>query len=126
MTRTHFAAILLAALLAVCVLIGSSITKHADTAAELLRMGKAGAVAGDYNTAGDYCAQAEAYWKQHQLLLATILHHDEPDAIECGIAELIAYAQQEDADEFLALCDQLLTKLSHLKSMQIPTLQNIL
>lgn len=126
MTRTHFAVILLAVLLTVCILVSCSITKHAETAADMLRMGEQSAKNEDYAAAIRHCRKAEAYWQQHHLLLAACLHHEEPDAVESGIAELIAYAEREDDDEFLALCQQILTKLTHLKAMNTPTLQNIL
>jgi len=126
MTRTHFAAILLTALLITCILVSCSISKHAETAAEMLRMAEQSAAVEDYAAAIRHCRKVEAYWQQHHLLLAACLHHEEPDAVESGIAELIAYAERKDDDEFLALCQQILTKLTHLKAMNTPNLQNIL
>jgi len=126
MTRAHFAIILLLTLLTLCILVSCSITKRADAAAAMLHSAEQSAVDGDYAGAIRQCQQAAAYWKQQHLLLAAFLHHDEPDAVESGIAELIAYAKREDDDEFLALCEQVITQLTHLKEMNTPTLQNIL
>ncbi len=126
MTRTHFAGILLALLLAICVLVSLRVTKHADAASEMIRSGAQSAKSGDFQAAAEQCRRAGEYWQRHHLMLDALLHHDEPDGVETGIAQLLAYAECEDAAEFLAQCAQVLCQLDHIKGMSIPTLQNIL
>ena len=70
--------------------------------------------------------QAERIWAAKQPFLGTVLRHEEMDAVMTGIAELHAYLETDDLDDYQATCARLLAALRHLKDMEKPTAENIL
>lgn len=72
------------------------------------------------------CNAAAEVWTQNASILGALLRHSEADVVETGLMKLMAYAETEDKDEFLALCAELIHDIRHVRDMELPLLRNIL
>ncbi len=126
MNRTWFASILLAVLLGIGILVSFLIGNIAKETESLLKKSVSYVELGDFSSAESHCRKTLDYWMEHHGIMAAFLRHDEPDAVETGLAQLISYARTQDNDEFLAVFEEVRYHLNHIREMELPKMQNIL
>lgn len=80
----------------------------------------------DYTGAADALRQAKAVWEGHEPVLGIFLHHEEVDDVIALFAQLEQFIRMEDTDDYLAACQELIARLEHVRSMELPTPENVL
>lgn len=124
----HFliAVLLIALTLAFCLWSAAAVSEAAEPVQKLLTAAQKALRGEDFEAAGKFAEMADAAWQKNEVLFGILLRHDETDAVMRQFAALTEYAAAKDADDFSAACAELLRQLQHVKSMQLPTVQNIL
>ena len=69
--------------------------------------------------------QAYAQWKDAQLLLGSLLLHDEIDQAERLFQRVLTAEYIESTTDYRIDCSELLTQLHHLPDLQRPSLKNL-
>ena len=69
--------------------------------------------------------QAYAQWKDAQLLLGSLLLHDEIDQAERLFQRVLTAEYIESTTDYRIDCSELLTQLRHLPDLQRPSLKNL-
>lgn len=69
--------------------------------------------------------QAYAQWKDAQLLLGSLLLHDEIDQVERLFQRVLTAEYIESTTDYRIDCSELLTQLHHLPDLQRPSLKNL-
>ena len=126
MKRLWAAVILLLVILGACIGSAVVVDKFAETTVSHLEQSVSAAEKKDFKQAAKFCTAASEHWHSKAGLLGALLRHSEADDVEKGLAQLIAYAQTEDHDEFLALCAEVIHDVRHVRDMELPLLRNIL
>ncbi|MBQ7255961.1 MAG: DUF4363 family protein [Oscillospiraceae bacterium] len=126
MTRFWIAIALLIAVIAWCFFSASAVSERIETVRQTLSAAQVCMRAEDYPGAERLSADAQRYWRSSQKLLGMVLRHDEADGITGNLAELCAFAETKDTDEFLAVCAATISQLDHIQEMEYPLLENVL
>ena len=95
-------------------------------ALELLSLAQEQAEQNDFESCRVYTARAMRHWKRYERYFGLALTHEEVDDILERFASLSQYARLEDRDDYLAGVAELRFSISHLREMELPTLENIL
>lgn len=117
-----FGAVLLVALLTLCISVNVTLGQYTAEANTALADALAAAQTENYGLAAQHAKKAADAWNTHLHFFASVLCHDETDEITAGFAELSVV---EDA-EFLQTAAMLLARLEHIAEMDLPLLHNIL
>ena len=92
---------------------------------DALRLARTHALDGNFAAARGTVEQAGELWGSYEGLFGVLMRHNETDEIRSSFAALREYADFEDADDFSADCAELIVRLQHLRTMQLPTVANI-
>lgn len=103
-----------------------AVQNAATPVVRLLTAAQKSIAAEDFKNAGKFAEMANEAWKKNETLFGILLRHDETDEVMRHFAALQKNAETEDRDDFSSTCAELLCQLSHISSMQIPSLENIL
>lgn len=95
-------------------------------ALELLDLSQAQAEQNDFESCRVYTERAMRHWKRYERYFGLALTHEAVDDILERFASLSQYAKLEDRDDYLAGVAELRFSISHLREMELPTLENIL
>lgn len=95
-------------------------------ALDLLSLAQKSAEADDFENCRVYTARAMRHWKRYERYFGLALTHAAVDDILERFAALTQYAELEDRDDYLAGVAELQFSISHLREMELPTLENIL
>lgn len=114
MKHFWFGAGLLAALLAVCLLLGSATEAVHHRPAKDLDKAAEAALKEDWPLAAALYQRAEKDWQQHRNLTAALARHDPIDQIDIGFAMLADYARCKETASFAATCSQVAQQLRSL------------
>lgn len=104
-----------------CLYVRAAVAPVLDT----LRLARVHAMDGNFAEARRTAARAGTQWGSYEDLFGILLRHDETDEILCSFSALQEYAALEDADDFSAGCAELIVRLQHLRSMQVPSASGI-
>lgn len=126
MKRVWFAIGLFLVLLVGSVTVSIVVRNYAEETKQLVTEAEKAIRIENPKKAVDICEQAAEIWEKRCRFLTTVLRHDATDDVETGLRRLIAYAQTEDTDEFLAMSQDLTLQLKHIQDMEKPYLRNIL
>ena len=83
---------------------------HSDGAKKLTRAG-AYALEDNWAPARELAFQAMKQWQEHREFTAAFADHEPMEDVDCLFAQLPAYARQEDAAHFAAICAELSKRL---------------
>lgn len=83
---------------------------HGDGAKTLTRAG-AYALEDNWAPARELAFQAMKHWQEHREFTAAFADHEPMEDVDCLFAQLPAYARQEDAAHFAAICAELSRRL---------------
>ena len=126
MKRFWAAIVLLAAILGACTVSAMVVEGFAQKTIGYLEEAKERAEEKNYSAANIRCKDAQKLWTSKSGMLESLLRHSEADQVETGLAKLVSYSQTADHDEFLALCEEVIHNIRHVRSMELPLLRNIL
>lgn len=70
--------------------------------------------------------QAHQHWDDAQLLLGSLLLHDEIDQADRLFDRVLAAHESENSEDFLLDCTELLAQLNHLPDLERPSFINLL
>ncbi|WP_373163503.1 DUF4363 family protein [Agathobaculum sp. Marseille-P7918] len=70
--------------------------------------------------------KAHQHWDSAQLLLGSLLLHDEIDQADRLFDRVLAAHESESSEDFLLDCTELLAQLNHLPELERPSLINLL
>ena len=118
MKHLLIALLTLALTLAFCVFACAQVRSEALTTLNTLRQ--------DYAAAADAVLSAGESWKAQERFFDIVLQHSEVDDVTTGFSSLYQYALLEDGDDFAASCAEMISKIQHIRQMQLPTFANIL
>jgi hypothetical protein len=69
---------------------------------------------------------AQESWENARGFLGAVLRHAEADDLSYAFARLPNYATAENAFEFCAICDELISRLAHIQDSEHPRFYNFL
>lgn len=115
-----------------CIVIGGSFWSHREI--DLLSQElanhvlQADALVEQQDTTEAYAVLSETYglWKQHEVLLGSLLHHDELDDIEKFFLKSLQYMRSGQQPEYFVETIQLHAMLTHLPELIQPIMKNLL
>ena len=125
MKRVWFAAALIVILIAGSVTVSVTVRRYAENAISIAEMAENAALQQNLAAARSLCKIGQQYWEEQDTFFSYFLRHDMTEGVLSAFAKLGAYAETEDADEFLALCRELRLQLEHIRDIEKPTLKNI-
>ena len=125
MKHLLIALLTLALTLAFCVFACAQVRSEALTTLNTLRLAQIQAERQDY-AAADAVLSAGESWKAQERFFDIVLQHSEVDDVTTGFSSLYQYALLEDGDDFAASCAEMISKIQHIRQMQLPTFANIL
>lgn len=120
-----FGFVLLALLVALCIVELSCLSAIVSDAQTHLESAQRCAADGRYADAVDAAGQACSLWGRHRLFLGAVLRHEDSDALYFLFARLPYFAQDEDGAELRATCGELSERLRHILDSERPRLYNI-
>ncbi|CDB87554.1 putative uncharacterized protein [Firmicutes bacterium CAG:170] len=126
MKHLLIALLTLALTLAFCVFACAQVRSEALTTLNTLRLAQIQAERQDYAAAADAVLSAGESWKAQERFFDIVLQHSEVDDVTTGFSSLYQYALLEDGDDFAASCAEMISKIQHIRQMQLPTFANIL
>lgn len=126
MKRFWGAVLLLVFIMAACIFSAVVVDGFAKTTIEHLESAMDRAEEKNYAAANVHCTEAAALWTEKSALLGSLLRHSEADRVETGLAQLVSYSETADHDEFMALCEEVIHDIRHVRDMELPLLRNIL
>lgn len=115
---------ILAALLAISLLLGLSVSRRATETAALLSRAAETMDTGNFSAAQEDGRKAAQLWETHTHFLSTLVAHDELDEIAEGFRRLSAYGREENQTEFRSQCQVLIFRLEHIAQMDLPFYYN--
>ena len=126
MKHIVIACAVLSACLGFCIYSSAAVTEQIDRAIEELDKAQGFAMQEDFEQAQNTVSRAMQLWIENEKLFGIMLRHSETDDVLCRFSALRQYAQLEDRDDFSAYCAELTQMLSHLRSMQKCSIENVL
>ena len=126
MKQLLIALLTLALSLGFCVFACQYVRAHTAVSLDDLRLARVQAGDGDFSAAADAILSAEQRWRANEPFYQVVLRHDEVDAVTTGFSSLYQYALAEDADDFAAVCAEMIARIQQIRRMQLPLAHNIL
>lgn len=118
--------LLLALILGLCLWSAGSVNQSVDQTSRLLEQAVALKHLGQDQAALDTVRAAADSWHRRDTFFGTVLRHDEIDGVIRDFAQLEAYAQTDDTDDFFSNCAALLAQLEHIRKMEWPYFENVM
>lgn len=112
--------------LAFCLVSSSLVSRACSETNALLQQAQSAAQREDFETARRYLKEADETWAERERFFGVVLRHDEADDVFRDFAELKAYAETTDSDEFLAACASVMATIEHIGAMTRAAFHNIL
>ena len=118
--------LLLALILGLCLWSAGSVTQSVYDTSHLLEQAVSLKRQGQNLAALDTVRAAADGWHGRDTFFGTVLRHDEIDGVIQSFAQLEAYAQTDDTDDFYSNCAALLAQLEHIREMEWPYFENVM
>ena len=125
MKHLFLALLILALCLSFCLWSGSYIRRTVAEPLSALRLARTHADGDDFDRAYDAVEKAAQQWQRREAVYCVLLHHNETDGVQRGLAVLREQARRGEADDFADTCAQLIAQLQHLRALQLPSAGNI-
>ena len=111
MKRGWIGLALLAVLLASGLLTARKMEEFHSDGAQMLTRAGVYALEDNWAPARELAFQAMKHWQEHREFTAAFADHEPMEDVDCLFAQLPAYARQEDAAHFAAICAELSKRL---------------
>ncbi len=111
--------------LALCLTVSAVLHRYTEQVAVLLEQALEEAGSGDWQSAGSFLSEAQAFWESHRGFWGVALRHAEVDAADSTLTQLAVHVRSRSED-FAVTCADLIRQIRHLARSEWPAYYNIL